>query len=321
MMVSVMKSVVAVMIVLAWFMASLSCEVADDLVIFPQAEDITCNSTVISWESGESDRGRLEYGETKDYGLTARESEDPTRDYEYEQPNEYDYHHHVHLEGLRPETTYYYKVTTLGWLRDGSFITLPTPKFGLLGYKVIDEDYRAALQIQFTANCPVKVRLLDPGGREVDSASPEEGVTEVVLLMETSDNPLDPGRYTLIVSYGDTQIAAPTIDFAGFKLTVSQVSPTWSASGGGYDLTAISIKVKNTGDLPADIQDVDVSVRDKSGSLSFGWEGVWPGVETTITAPVRGVQGVSPGQTKLNLVFKDSSGQVVDTCSETVAPA
>jgi hypothetical protein len=311
------------MIVLAWFMASLSCEVADDLVIFPQAEDITCNSTVISWGSGESDRARVEYGETKDYGLTAQEDEAPYAGEPHRHGDEldYDYYHQVHLEGLQPATTYYFKVITLGWLRDGSFITLPTPKFGLVGYKVIDEDYRAALQIQFTANCPVKVRLLDPGGREADSASPEEGVTEVVLLMETSDNPLDPGRYTLIVSYGDTQIAGPTIDFAGPKLTVSQVSPTWSASGSGYDLTAISIKVKNTGDLPADIQDVDVSVRDKSGSLSFGWEGVWPGVETTITAPVRGVQGIAPGQTTLNLVFKDSNGQVVDTYSETVAPA
>jgi hypothetical protein len=321
-MVSIMKSVVAVMIVLAWYMTSLSCEVADDLVIFPAAEDITCNSAVISWSSDDNDRGRVEYGETKDYGLNAREDEDPRQGEGHYHDNEldYDYYHHVHLEGLRPEITYYYKVMTVGWLRDGSFTTKPPPSFALAGYHVIDNNGVESLQVQFTANVRVVLKLVNPDGIQVDSENPAEGVSEVVLKMHY-DGRVEPGRYTLKANYGDTQIAAPTIDLAGPQLGVSEMLLTWSASGGTYALTNISMKVKNTGSLCADIEDIDASVDGRTSSFRFGRRIIWPGEEAPVTLGVQGISGVSPGQKTLILAFKDGAGELIGTYSAGVAPS
>jgi hypothetical protein len=216
-------------------------------------------------------------------------------------------------------------VATAGWLKDGSFTTNPPPSFSLTSYRVIENNGLESLQVRFTANVNVELRLVNPSGRQVDSLKPDEGVTEVLLDMTYRDSlgwwQVEPGHYTLYADYGDLQVAAPTIDFVGPNVSASDVVLTWSASGGVYALTSVSLKVKNTGDLRADIDSIDVSIDGRTSTHPFGWQSVWPGEEMAITVPVDEIDGLTPGQKTLTLVTKDEIGGVIGTYSAGVAPS
>lgn len=112
-----------------FLLAFASCAPALQFTKKPYLQHVTTQSIIICWETDEVSAGRIEYGATTELGGVA----DTTG---------FDTFHEVKLEGLEPDTRYYFKVEAEGLLYKGRFKTAPLP--GTPFRFIVYGDFRAS---------------------------------------------------------------------------------------------------------------------------------------------------------------------------------
>lgn len=279
------------------------------------ASGIAASGATITWTTDEPASSHVEYGLTTSYGSTTTSDTSMVTG------------HSVTLSGLSPSTTYHYvavsldkagnKATSLDWF----FTTLT--QFTLTGSQVIADGNSPALQVQFTATDYISLRLTNPDGVQIGSASADKGVTAVILDMAGSYKTAAAGVYTLIVEESSsTQIAQHTFTYLGGSASISDVSLTWywSTLTLDYTLEGISFKVSNSSDLPVSVYEADLSV-DGGQEVFYIPDVILPGGQKTATDTTLFLSGISSGQHTLTLTLRDSDEKVVCTYTANVMPS
>lgn len=130
-----------------------------------------------------------------------------------------------------------------------------------------------ALKLKFSAKNDTELILLNPDGKKVDLYRVKYGMTEAELEMSVFDEVTPkPGTYTLIVKDPTgKQIDTYKFDFKGAKLQIVGVEPDWDHMKilKTYLLSRLTIKVKNTGDLPAVVTKAEVNLDGKKGTVYY----------------------------------------------------
>jgi hypothetical protein len=203
-------------------------------------------------------------------------------------------------------------------------------QFQLSDWEVI-ESYGTALRLSFTITGDVELLLTDSDGAEVASErvyywgwDTEVEEREADLDLAGYRETPAAGQYTLTVkdALGKT-IAAEIFNFAGARVTVSEVLLTWEYSEySGYSLKSISFKATNNGDLPAYIDGGKVTVDSKAQTLYFyPYETILPDEEATLYDSIYAISGITAGSKSFTLELKDGVGKVIASYSATVTPS
>jgi hypothetical protein len=194
-------------------------------------------------------------------------------------------------------------------------------EFQLTDWAAVDYYGTAALQLSFTTTGDVDLILTNPDGMEADSQRIYDWQTEWELDLAGHREVPDGGEYTLTVKDGvGNVIATETFDFRGAEITISDVSLTWYQTySGDYWLEGLSFKVTNSGDLPAYIEDVRITLNGLEDT-SWLWETLLPGEEKHCD-PYVWIRDVSPGPKTLTIELLDGAGKVIASYSATVTPS
>ena len=230
--------------------------------------------------------------------------------------------------------------------------------FHLKDWRVVDASGRAALRLKFRATETVVFWLTDPDGAEVHGLFVSEGTTATLSLAPDGETP-KPGQYKLSIfevdQFGDEEIiGTETFTFKGARVSISEVWLAWIYSEydgyGSFSLQGVSLKVTNSGDLPAYIYEGRVILNGSRSTFPFvsseagysltlmatarhvseaKWgivitspqvEAILPGQEKTFNKLV-GITGITPGDKAFTLRLKDAAGQVIASYSATVTPS
>jgi len=229
--------------------------------------------------------------------------------------------------------------------------------FQLRDWRVIDASGRAALHVEFRATESIVFRVTGPDGAEGYSLFVSEGTMATLDLASDGETP-KPGQYKLSIfevdQFGDEEIiGTKTFTFKGARVSISEVWLAWIYAEydgyGSFSLQGVSLKVTNSGDLPAYIYEGRVILDSSRSTFPFvsseaGYsstlmatarhvsEAKWsvskppevepllPGEEKTFNKLV-GVTGITPGDKAFTLRLKDAAGQVIASYSATVTPS
>jgi PKD repeat protein len=144
--------------------------------------------------------------------------------------------------------------------------------FELTEWKLLGENGYAVLYIKFNTLGGITIRFMNPVGTLVDVESVEEDVVGAAakLKMDNQWEVPKAGQYTLVVrdALGE-DIFEKTFDFQGSDVTMSDLAIKWQVIlVGEFWAQEILFEVANNGDLPSCIYNCELSLDDKSKTIS-----------------------------------------------------
>jgi hypothetical protein len=210
-----------------------------------------------------------------------------------------------------------------------SFIAKPEPPetvFEYIDAELTEHLGAAALRLRFALHGDlIYMYLKDPRGQQREpTIKVLRGTTEKMLkLAERRETPPS-GRYTLFVEDAAHQVFYQRhFDFDGPVIDVGNVRLSWEYEtiSQSYLLKRVSLDVRNSGDLPAYIQDIVISIDSQTATIPVWNQGdAWPGSTNTIARDVIQID-IEPGAKRLILELRDFVGTSVGSYSASVTPS
>lgn len=142
--------------------------------------------------------------------------------------------------------------------------------------------------------------------------------TSVLTLAGHRETPMT-GLYTLVVKSDERMVCTQSVLHSGADLKVISCTPSWT--GGPYlgYVHELSVDVKNDGDLPTYVKEIQVDIDGHGGDFTVLEGGIAPGQSKTISPFLLTMISIPSGIYTMNLTLKDYAGNIVATYSKTVS--
>jgi len=190
------------------------------------------------------------------------------------------------------------------------------PPFELKSWEIIDDWGYPAIYISYKATVDLHMKLIDPRGVVVDEAYPYKEGTGAILHMAGFWETPEPGTYTLYVyeARTDKLLLKREFTFTGARVEVIScyINKTWYPWGVG-GISYVNITLKNLGDLPTYIDEVDVAIAGISDQYCYLWPpALMPNEQEAYCLEYR-LTGIPEGTHTLTITIKDYEGEVLTT--------
>jgi len=187
-------------------------------------------------------------------------------------------------------------------------------------WEAIDDEGVPRLKLVVDGQGALTLHLSDPDYNLIDTgylteAQMEDGrETSVLTLAGYRGTPMN-GMYGLVVKSGERTVCTQNFFFMGADLKVISCTPSWT--GGPYlgYVHELSVDVKNDGDLPTYVKEMQVDIDGHGGDFTVLEGGIAPGQSKTISPFLLTMISIPSGIYTMNLTLKDYAGNIVATYS------
>lgn len=188
----------------------------------------------------------------------------------------------------------------------------------------IDDDGVPSLELVVEGQGALTLHLSDPDYNLIDTGyltevQMEDGrETSVLTLGGQHETPIA-GLYTLVVKSDERTVYEQSVLYSGADLKVISCTPSWTGGPSMGYVHELSVDVKNDGDLPTYVKEMQVDIDGHGGDFTFLEGGIAPGQSKTISPLLITMIIIPSGTYRMNLTLKDYAGNILATYSKTVS--